>query len=74
MSEQLESTVPLGTIGAFLTAPRAEPSERSAALSKPRTRHSVSASAFLLLYVAVYLAIGFVGISLLGRVWATVFE
>jgi len=34
----------------------------------------MAAAAFLALYVAIYLGIGFLGISLVERVWATVFE
>jgi hypothetical protein len=44
------------------------------AVAKPASKHSVVATAFLMLYVAIYLAVGFLGISLIGRVWATVFE
>ncbi|MFZ0980312.1 MAG: hypothetical protein WAN23_13000 [Candidatus Acidiferrales bacterium] len=43
-------------------------------MAKPAAKHSVVAVAFLMLYVAIYLAIGFLGISLIGRAWATVFE
>ena len=43
-------------------------------IARPAAKHSVVAVAFLMLYVAIYLAIGFLGISLIGRAWATVFE
>ena len=43
-------------------------------MAKAATKHSMVAAAFLMLYVAIYLAIGFLGISLICRAWAAVFE
>ena len=76
MSEQLESALPVGTFRPLVSARPIEAAERRRELSlaKPATRHSLIAGAFLVLYVAIYLAIGYVGISLIGRAWATIFE
>jgi hypothetical protein len=76
MSEQLESALPVGAFPPLASARSIEKIEPrpEAYLAKPAAKHSVVAAAFLMLYVAVYLAIGFLGISLIGRVWATVFE
>ena len=76
MSEQLESALPVGTFRPLALARPIEAMERfpEPSLAKPRTKHTMVASAFLVLYVAIYLAIGFLGISLIGRAWATVFE
>ena len=76
MSEQLQSAFPVGTLRPMVSArpieslvPRPELS-----LAKPARKHSVVAAAFLLLYIVIYLAIGFLGISLIGRAWAAVFR
>ncbi|HEX4076155.1 MAG TPA: hypothetical protein VHX49_12215 [Candidatus Acidoferrales bacterium] len=76
MSEQLESALPVGTFTPIVSSRTIEEIERreEPPLAKPATKHSIVAAAFLILYVAVYLTIGFLGISLIGRVWATVFE
>ena len=76
MSEQMESALQVGAFKPFMSTRPVEPIGPSAAtsLAKPTTRHSVVATAFLMLYVALYLAVGFLGISLVGRAWATVFE
>jgi hypothetical protein len=76
MIEQLESALPIRAFGASVSSLPIEATRRSPELSlaKPATRHSVTAAAFLALYVAVYLTIGFLGISLIGRAWAAVFE
>ena len=76
MSEHLESALPVGTFGSLVSTRAVDAMERCSepSLAKPGTKHSVVAAAFLVLYVAVYLAIGFLGISLIGRAWATVFE
>ena len=76
MSEQLESALQVGAFKPFISTRPLQPIEPSAApsLAKPGARHSVVATAFLMLYVAIYLAVGFLGISLIGRAWATVFE
>jgi hypothetical protein len=75
MSEQLESALPVRTLGPMVSAPLIEGTERRPELrsTRPARKHSVVAAAFLLLYLAIYLAIGFLGISLLGRAWATFF-
>jgi hypothetical protein len=76
MSEQVESALPVGAFRPLVSSQPAEGTVRRAELSiaRPVTKHSVVAAAFLMLYVAIYLAIGFLGISLIGRAWATVFE
>ncbi len=76
MSEQVESALPVGAFRPLVSSEPAEGMVRRPELSIPRpvTKHSVVAAAFLMLYVAIYLAIGFLGISLIGRAWATVFE
>ena len=76
MSEEAESALPVGTFRPLISAHPVEGMVRrpELAMAKPVTRHSVVAAAFLMLYVAIYLAIGFLGISLIGRAWATVFE
>lgn len=76
MMEPLESALPVGTFKPFLSNQPVQPMGPSPApsLAKPGTRHSVVATTFLMLYVALYLAIGFLGISLIGRAWNTVFE
>ena len=76
MSEHLESALPVRTFGPLVSARPVEAMERrlESSTAKPATKHSVIAAAFLMLYVAIYLAIGFLGISLIGRAWATVFE
>lgn len=76
MSEQLESALPVGTFTPLVSSRSIGEIERRAEppLAKPATKHSIVAAAFLMLYVAMYLAIGFLGISLIGRAWSTVFE
>lgn len=76
MSEQMESALQVGTFKPLVSIRPIEAMERcpEPSIAKPRTRHSLVASAFLVLYVAAYLAIGFAGVSLMERVWATVFE
>ena len=76
MSEQLESALQVGAFKPFMSTRPLQPMGPSpvTSLAKPRIRHSVVATAFLMLYVALYLAVGFLGISLIGRAWATVFE
>lgn len=76
MSEPLQSALPVATFKPFLSVQPAQPMGPSPepSLAKPGTRHSVVATIFLMLYVTLYLAIGFLGISLIGRAWATVFE
>jgi len=76
MSEQLETALPVDTFRPLLSVRPVEAIERrpQPSLANPATRHSMAAAAFLALYVAIYLAIGFLGISLVERVWATVFE
>jgi hypothetical protein len=76
MSEQLESALPVGTFRPLVSARPIEAIERrpEPSLAKAKAKHSVVAVAFLALYVAVYLAIGLAGISLIGRAWAIVFE
>lgn len=76
MSEQMDSALPVGAFRPLDSVRPVEGMARRAELSmaKPAAKHSVVAVAFLMLYVAIYLAIGFLGISLIGRAWATVFE
>lgn len=76
MSERLESALPMGTFKPLVSAQPIEAIAQHPTLSpaKPAAKHSVVAAAFLLLYVAIYLAIGFLGVSLIGRAWAVVFE
>ncbi len=76
MSEHLESALPVGTFRPLVSARPIEGMGERPELStaKPATKHSAIAAAFLMLYVAIYLVIGFLGISLIGRAWATVFE
>ena len=76
MSEHVESALPVGTCRPLISARPVEGMVRRPELSlaKAATKHSVIAAALLMLYVAIYLAIGFLGISLIGRAWATVFE
>ncbi len=76
MSEQLESALPVGTFRPLVSARPVQGMGRRPELftAKPAAKHSVIAAAFLMLYVAIYLTIGFLGISLIGRAWATVFE
>ena len=75
MSEQLESALPVGSFRPLVSALPSEATERlELSLAKPATKHSVIAAGFLVLYVAIYLAIGFLGTSLIGRAWATIFE
>lgn len=75
MSEQLQSAFPVGTLRPMVSA---RPIERlvphpELSLAKAARKHSVVAAVFLLIYIAIYLAIGFLGISLIGRAWAAVF-
>jgi hypothetical protein len=76
MSEPLDSALPVGTFRPLVSARPVEGMVRRPGLvaAKPATKHSVVAAAFLMLYVAIYLAIRFLGISLIGRAWATIFE
>jgi hypothetical protein len=76
VSEQLKSAVSVRTFRPLVSALPLEVMERrlEPSTAKPATKHSVIAATFLMLYVAIYLAIGFLGISLIGRAWATVFE
>lgn len=76
MSERLESVLPVRNFRPLISALPLEATERrlEPPTAKPATKHSIVAAAFLVLYVALYLAIGFLGISLIGRAWATVFE
>ena len=76
MSEQLESALPAGTFRPLVSVRSIETIEPcpQPSLARPRAKHSLVAAAFLMLYVAIYLTIGFLGISLIGRAWATVFE
>jgi hypothetical protein len=76
MSEQLDSALRVGTFRPLVSAQPFEGMVRRPGLFavKSATKHSVVAAAFLMLYVAIYLAIGFLGISLIGRAWATIFE
>jgi hypothetical protein len=75
MSEQLESALQIGTFKPFISARPIAAMEQcpGPSLAKPRIKHSLVAFGFLLLYVTIYLAVGFLGISLIGRVWAAVF-
>lgn len=76
MSEQLGSALPAGTLRRLVSVPSIDIIGRciEPSIAKPKTKHSVAAAAFLMLYVAIYLSIGFLGISLIGRAWATIFE
>lgn len=77
MSEQLETALPVAAFRHLVSAPPAgtiEPRRPRLSLANPVRKHSVVAAAFLALYVALYLAIGFLGISLMGRLWAAAFE
>lgn len=76
MSEQLESALAVGAFRPLVPdRPDAGMVRRpELSVAKPAKKHSVLAVLFLMLYIAIYLAIGFLGISLIGRAWATVFE
>jgi hypothetical protein len=76
MNEHVESALPVGTFRPLVSAQPGEGMVRRPELSmaKAATKHSVVAAAFLTLYLAIYLAIGFLGISPIGRAWASVFE
>jgi hypothetical protein len=76
MSEQLESAFPVGAFQPLISGRPDDGVVRYPGLSmaKPAKKHSIVAAVFLMLYIAIYLAIGFLGISLIGRAWATVFE
>jgi hypothetical protein len=76
MNEPLGSPIPTAPLQPLIPArPSAKRRPRlELSVATPGPRHSVVATAFLTFYVAIYLAIGFLGISLIGRAWATVFE
>ncbi len=76
MSEQLETALPVGTFRRLVSPGRVQAIERRPqfSLANPARKHSVIAAVFLVLYVSIYLAIGFLGISLIQRVWAAVLE
>ena len=64
------SDIPLWTTGS--SAPLARNSE-----SAPKDlsmRHSVTACAVLLAYIAVYMCVGFAAVVLVARAWLAIFE
>jgi hypothetical protein len=61
---------PLWTTGSNATRARDSESSRK----DISIRHSITACAVLLAYVAIYMCIGFAALALVARVWLAIFE
>lgn len=76
MAEPYESALRENTFVQFLPTPKHEFVARrweSAPTNLPMKR-SLAAGGFLLLYLAAYMGVGFVGISLVEHAWSAVFR
>jgi len=76
MSEPFESSLQENTFVSFLPAPSREVVAQrweSAPASLPMKR-SFAAGAFLAVYLAAYIGMGFAGVALLERAWSAIFQ
>jgi hypothetical protein len=74
MTPPAESSFSAAALESFLSAQprRVFQRRRELAPAKPSKKHSLIAGVFLVAYLAVYLAVGFVAISVIQRVWLTI--
>jgi len=76
MAESCESTLQNSSLLPFMpnrSAAALEPRWESAPTNLPKKR-SLIACAFLLAYAAVFVAIGYAGMSMIGYAWSTIFQ
>jgi len=76
MSEPFESSLQENAFVPFLPAPSRDAVARrweSAPASLPMKR-SFAAGAFLAVYLAAYIGVGFAGVALLERAWSAIFQ
>ena len=64
------SGIPLWTTGSITTPARDSESTRK----DPSIRHSITACAVLLAYIAIYMCFGFAALALAARAWLAIFE
>jgi hypothetical protein len=64
------SGIPLWTTGSIATPARASESPRK----HLSIRHSITACAVLLVYLAIYMCVGFAAVALVARAWLAIFE
>jgi hypothetical protein len=64
------TNIPLWTTGSSTTLAR----NSESAPKDLSIRHSITACAVLLAYIAVYMCVGFAALALIARAWLAVFE
>ncbi len=64
------SDIPLWTTGSSTTLARDSKSARK----DLSARHSITACAVLLAYIAIYMCVGFAVVALVARAWLAIFE
>jgi len=76
MTESCESSLQPGTFAPFLPAPARDVVVRrwESAPKNLTKKRSLAAGAFLVVYLAAYIGVGFAGVALVEFAWSAIFQ